>query len=292
MHLSVVVRALNEAEHLPRLLDGIASQSLPPDEVLLVDSGSTDGTVEIAERHGARVVHIRPGEFTFGRALNLGCESAKGDILVFASAHVYPTDEHWLANLVAPFDDPRIGATYGRQTGDERTSFSEMQLFADWFPDADDPDQDHPFCNNANAAIRRSWWDELPYDETLPGLEDIAWATELRKRGGRLAYVADATIVHVHEERLRQTLNRYRREAISHRTFSGAPAMPLGKAASLAARHITADARRAIRTGSMTALPSIAGFRAAQFAGVWLAGRTDASETDKVLRRMYYPRPR
>ena len=289
MHVSVVIRALNEAEHLPRLLEGLASQTRIPDEVLLVDSGSTDRSVEIAEKYGARVVHIPPGDFTFGRALNLGCESAKGDLLVFASAHVYPVSDEWIAELVAPFEVAKVGLVYGRQTGDERTSFSEMRLFRDWFPAQDDLDQDHPFCNNANAAVRRSWWERIPYDEELPGLEDIAWATEMRRQGGQVAYSSQAAIVHVHEESSRQTLNRYRREAIAHRSFSGASPMLLGRAMQLASRHMFADAQAAVSERQFSALPSIVGFRAAQFAGAWLAGREDASDTDKVIRRMYYP---
>jgi len=64
---SIVIRTLNEAEHLDALFDSIDLQSQPPDEVVLVDSGSTDHTVAIAESRGASIVHIPPGEFTFGR---------------------------------------------------------------------------------------------------------------------------------------------------------------------------------------------------------------------------------
>ncbi len=292
MHVSLIIRALNEAEHLPTLLDAVDRQTERPDEVILVDSGSTDGSVEIAEAHGARVVHIPPGDFTFGGALNLGCETAKGEILVFASAHVYPIDDTWLARLTAPFSNSAVGLTYGRQTGDDRTTFSEQRLFESWFPDVDNHDQDHAFCNNANAAIRRSRWEDFPYDEALPGLEDIAWATKLRQRGGTVAYVADATVAHIHEEHFRQTLNRYRREAIAHRSFSGVPPMPAKTCAGLAVRHISADVRAALTTRQLSAIPAIAAFRTAQFAGVWLAGRTPVSDTDKIVQRMYYPRPK
>ncbi len=92
MSISIVIRALNEAEHLPRLLKGLARQTLQPDEIILVDSGSTDSSREICIQAGAKVVSISPSEFTFGRALNLGCEISKGEILVFVSAHVYPID--------------------------------------------------------------------------------------------------------------------------------------------------------------------------------------------------------
>ena len=205
---SIVIRALNEAEHLPALFSGLLRQTRQPDQVILVDSGSDDDTVAIAEAHGADIIHIAPADFSFGRALNVGCEAATGDVLVFVSAHVYPTDEHWLANLIAPFHDAATALSYGRQTGDHRTKFSELQLLRQWFPDVSDPDQATPFCNNANCAVRRNWWTRHPYDENLTGLEDLAWAERALADGGRIAYRADATIVHIHEEDFSGIRNR------------------------------------------------------------------------------------
>src|SRR5690348_16017950 len=88
--ISVVIRALNEERHIGRLLTGLGHQSVQPDQIVLVVSGSTDATVEIARRFGVEIVHIKKEEFSFGRALNIGCEAATGDVLVFVSAHVYP----------------------------------------------------------------------------------------------------------------------------------------------------------------------------------------------------------
>ena len=159
---SIVIRALNEAEHLPELFTGIGKQTLQPDQIVLVDSGSTDDTVPIAEAHGADIVHIEPAEFSFGRSLNRGCAASTGDLLVFVSAHVYPLDDHWLEHLVEPFDSDEVVLSYGRQTGDERSKFSELQLMRQWYPDTSDPDQSTPFCNNANCAVRRSEWEAVP----------------------------------------------------------------------------------------------------------------------------------
>jgi cellulose synthase/poly-beta-1,6-N-acetylglucosamine synthase-like glycosyltransferase len=104
------------------------------------------------------VVHIAPQEFTFGRSLNCGLAHASGEFAVIASAHVYPVYPDWLERLLAPFADPQVGLAYGKQRGDGATRFSEGQIFAHWFPDASQLYQPHPFCNNANAAIRRSLW--------------------------------------------------------------------------------------------------------------------------------------
>ena len=128
------------------------------------------------QAYPVQILHIPPEEFSFGRSLNLGIAEARREFVVFASAHVYPVYPDWLERLLAPFADPKVGLSYGKQRGNSPTNFSEQQVFAHWFPDQSIPHQPHPFCNNANAAIRRSLWQEHPYDETLTGLEDLAWA--------------------------------------------------------------------------------------------------------------------
>lgn len=100
--VSAVIRAYNEAQHIGRLLEGLEQQTVKPDEVVLVDSGSTDDTVAIAEVAGCKVVHIPKSEFSFGRALNMGCAAASGDILLFASAHVYPVYDTHVDTSPAP----------------------------------------------------------------------------------------------------------------------------------------------------------------------------------------------
>ena len=290
--ISIVIRAMNEAEHLPALFDGIARQTCQPDEVILVDSGSTDASVAIARRAGARVIMIKPAEFTFGRALNIGCATAAGDVLVFASAHIYPVDERWLERLTAPLkvhDD--VALVYGRQTGDERSAFSEIEIMRQWFPTESEQNQAHPFCNNANCAVRASLWAQHPYDEELTGLEDIAWARQIQQAGYRIWYEATATIVHLHEERFAQTLNRYRREAIAHKKIFGHHRMYALEAISLCIANIVRDYLAALAQHRLLAnLWAIPKFRCAQFWGTWLGFRQLGEPSVVLKRHFYYPR--
>ncbi len=215
MKVSVVIRCYNEEQHIGRLLSGVMQQTVTDVEIIVVDSGSTDATVAIASRYPIHLVTIRPEEFSFGRSLNLGCQAATGEIIVIASAHVYPVYQDWLAQLIEPFADAKIALTYGKQRGNEVTKYTEHQIFAKWFPNESNRQQAHPFCNNANAAIRRSLWEQVPYDETLTGLEDLDWATRVTQLGYRIAYNAEAEIIHVHDETPKRIYNRYRREAIA-----------------------------------------------------------------------------
>ncbi|HTE29857.1 MAG TPA: glycosyltransferase, partial [Chryseolinea sp.] len=138
MLCSIVIRSHNEERHIGRLLDGINRQQLGPDlriEIIVVDSGSSDSTASIATMMGAQVLHIAKDDFTFGRALNLGCQAAKGEILLFASAHVYPYYKDWIEKMLQPFVDKRVALVYGRQIGNEITRFSEHEIFTKWFPE-------------------------------------------------------------------------------------------------------------------------------------------------------------
>ncbi len=213
--ISVIIRCYNEEKHIGKLLSGITQQTAKDVEIIVVDSGSTDATVAIASRFPIKLVTIDKSEFTFGRSLNMGCAAATGDFLVMASAHVYPLYNDWLEKIIEPFSDPKIGVVYGRQSGNEITKYSEHQVFAQWFSPHSNLNQTYPFCNNANCAVRRELWAERPYDEALTGLEDIAWAKQAMAEGHKVAYSAEAEIVHVHEETPKRIYNRYRREAMA-----------------------------------------------------------------------------
>lgn len=215
--VSIVIRTLNEAKHLNELLSAIARQEcidIHP-EVVLVDSGSTDGTLEIAERHGCRIFHITREEFSFGRSLNMGCEAAEGEILVITSGHCVPVDEHWLQRLCQPILDGVAQYTYGRQFGGVQNHFSECRIFAKYYPETSQIPQEGFFCNNANSALHRDAWARQRFDEELTGLEDMELAQWLVRGGEKIAYVADAGVFHYHNETWPQVRRRFEREAIA-----------------------------------------------------------------------------
>ena len=288
---SVIIRAFNEEKHIGRLLSGILQQTVRPAEIVLVDSGSTDATLSIAAQYPVRVVSIRPDEFSFGRSLNRGLAAAQGEIAVMASAHVYPVYADWLEQLLSPFGDPRVALSYGRQHGDAATRFSEQQVFAKWFPNRSVAHQAHPFCNNANAAVRMALWREHPYDEDLPGLEDLAWAAWAMAQGHAIAYVAEAPVVHVHEETRRMVYNRYRREAMALRIIHPAERFHLWDFIRLVAGNVSSDLLHAARQRVLRHEAwGIVWFRWMQFWGTY-RGFAHAGPISGSLKRIfYYPR--
>ncbi len=288
---SVIIRAYNEAKHLEKLFTGLARQGLADFEMILVDSGSTDATVEIASRAGARIVHIRPEEFTFGRSLNRGIAEAASDRIVMASAHVYPVYPDWLERLLDPFSDPGTAVTYGKQRGGEATQFSEEQIFLQWYPDASRPNQPHPFCNNANAAIRRNLWEKHAYDETLPGLEDLAWARWAFEQGHRIVYVPEAEIVHVHHETPHGVFNRYRREGMAFKQIYPHEQFHFADFVRLFCGNSTSDLREAARQRRFRrSWEGILWFRWMQFWGTYQGYRQSGPLTWQLKQAFYYPR--
>jgi rhamnosyltransferase len=293
MRLSVIIRCFNEERAIGRLLDGIAHQSIRDPEVILVDSGSTDGTLEIARRYPVRILSVPPEEFSFGRSLNVGCRASAGDVVVIASAHTYPIYDDWLAQMVEPFADPRVGLVYGRQRGADTTKYSERQIFAAWFSPASNPDQRHPFCNNANAAIRRALWVQVPYDEELTGLEDLDWATRIFSLGHRIVYAAGAEVVHVHNETWRQVFTRYRREAIALRRIAPQERFGRWDFLRLFATNVASDYHHAARERVLAAnLWEIPAFRLVQFWGTYRGFAHRGPVPGALKERFYYPRGR
>lgn len=291
MNCSIVIRAYNEEKHIGRLLEGIQKQTANDVQVVLVDSGSSDSTVSIAESFGADIVHVPPQDFTFGHSLNLGIQSAKSELVAIASAHIYPVYPDWLASLLHPFEDGKVALTYGKQRGPRSAKFSEQQIFYQWYPDVSEPRQETAFCNNANAAIRKSLWERNPYDETLTGLEDLAWAKWAKERGYDIAYVAEAEIVHVHEETPRAVFNRYRREAMAFKRMYPESHFNVYDFVRLTTMNILSDLRYATRERMLWKnLASIFWFRFMQFHGTHMGYRQSGLLTPQLRETFYYAR--
>lgn len=293
MNCSIVIRAYNEEKYIGRLLEGIRQQTLKDVEIILVDSGSTDSTISIAESFAARIVRIPSDEFTFGRSLNSGVRAATREFVVIASAHVYPVYPDWLESLLRPFEDDRVALTYGKQRGPEYAKFSEQQIFHQWYPDVSKPRQDTAFCNNANAAIRKGLWEQNPYDETFTGLEDLAWAKWVKEQGYDISYVAEAETIHVHNETARGVFNRYRREAMAFKRIYPESHFSVYDFLRLTAMNILSDLWHAAGERVLWKnIASIFWFRYMQFHGTRLGYRESGLLTPQLRETFYYARER
>lgn len=287
---SIVIRAFNEEEHLGKLLTGIMQQTIQDREIILVDSGSTDATPEIASNFPVKIVQINPAEFTFGRSLNRGVAVAAGEFIVIISAHCYPVYPDWLEQLLKPFEDSRVAVSYGKQRGAETNHYSEHQFFRNYFPDISQLNQGQPYTHNANAAIRKSLWEGHPYDEQLTGLEDLAWSSWAKEQGYSIAYAADAEIIHIHLETMKQVHNRYRREAIAMKQILPASQFSIRNMISMIIRKSVKDISQARRDRVLLKeILNILRFRVFQYLGTWQGYRYSGKIDLQLHQQFYYP---
>lgn len=287
---SLVIRAYNEEKHIGRLLSGILEQSIRDVQIILVDSGSKDATLSIAARYPVEIVHIQPQEFTFGRSLNLGIAQAIAPLVVMASAHVYPVYPDWLERLLEPFSDPQVALAYGKQRGAATSKYSEHRIFRQWFPELATRRQAYPFCNNANAAIRRELWEQHAYDEYLPGLEDLAWARWSQEQGYAISYAAEAEVIHVHEENWRGIYNRYRREGMAFKHIYPHESFRFSDFMRLWLGNVWSDWRAAAAEKALRReWVNIIRFRLMQFWGTYRGYRQSGPLTWQLKQTFYYP---
>ena len=215
---SIIIRTFNEEKHLPGLLESLGSQAYRDFEIVVVDSGSLDRTRDIATPWAHKLLRINSHDFTFGYSLNVGIQASSGDYATIISAHTIPVDDQWLEKLVEPLREESTAMSFGRQLGWHRSNFSEIKDLQRTFgPRRKVLRPPHFFAHNGNSAIRKELWQQHPFDETLPGLEDIEWAKYWMERGRVVVYEPVAALYHIHDESWRQVRRRYYREAFAAR---------------------------------------------------------------------------
>ena len=290
MLVSIVIRTLNEATYIAELLEAIDKQIRQnfEVEVVIIDSGSTDATLSIAQSYGCKITFITKDQFTFGRSLNMGSDFANGDILVYISGHCVPTDSEWLMKLIKPIVDGVAGYTYGRQIGRDTTKYSEGKIFEKYFPSQSKIPQNDFFCNNANSAVARQVWSKFKFDEQITGLEDMELAKRFVEKEGRMAYVADACVYHIHNESWFQTRRRYERESIALQSIMPEVQIRIFDMIRYIWASVISDARAAIDEGCfLREFYGIMKFRFAQFSGSY-RGNHDHRELSKKRKENYF----
>lgn len=219
MMVSIIIPTLNASKVLPNLLSILNHQTIKRKELIIIDSSSTDDTIDIANSFGAKIITIRREEFDHGKTRNLGAVKARGDIIIYLTQDAIPVDRHYIENLIKPLKSPEIAASYGRQI--PRADATPPEQFARIFNYPDNPivktKEDIPrlgiktfFFTNACSAIRKKEFEEagrFPEDVIMD--EDIIFAAKLILKGYKIAYVPDAKVIHSHSYSLIQQFKRY-----------------------------------------------------------------------------------
>ncbi len=195
--VSVVIRCKDERPWLSRVLRLVAKQNYRGAvEILVVDSGSSDGTRELPLPVGGRWLDMRPEDFSYGASLNLGCRAAEGEFIVLLSAHCFPLSTSWLSRLIEPFAKPGVGLVHGRQVGDLRLDPSEAFELQALYPPEDR--RGGTSFSDANGALPKALFDACPFDEGLPIGEEAPLVQYAHAQGLEIHYSAGAAVEHGH----------------------------------------------------------------------------------------------
>lgn len=182
---SVIVRAKNEAGTIERTLRAVRDQTVET-ELLVIDSGSTDGTLEIARTWCDRLITLPPERFRYGLALNLGAREAAAPIHVALSAHCCPERTDWIEQALRLYEREDVAGAAGMMVLPDGSPASEGRPYHQRIEDV----QAHPFWGFSNHASswRAEAWRRHPFDEQLDYAEDKEWALRVLQAGWTVAY--------------------------------------------------------------------------------------------------------
>ncbi|MFZ0042877.1 MAG: glycosyltransferase [Solirubrobacteraceae bacterium] len=218
--ISVVIPVKDGGEGLARCLAGIRSQKASEEvEIVVIDSGSTDGSLDVARAHEAVVYEIPTRDFSHGASRNLGASRARGELLVFLSQDAVAVDEQWLTRLTAPVlrDDGCAGA-YGRQLPNEGATPPESYFLNFLYgpeprrqraPTVDELSMNTTLFSNVNSAIPRDIWQRFPFVEDIIMSEDQEWSRRVLLAGFSIAYEPAAAVRHSHNYSMAGAFRRF-----------------------------------------------------------------------------------
>ncbi len=217
--ISVVIPTLNAGSQLEVLIKALREQERPPDQILVIDSASTDQTREIARSLEVDLIKIERDNFDHGATRNLGAEKASGEVIIFMTQDAIPYDSTTFKKLIMPLQESEIVVSYARQIPEKNALPGEKFLrFANYPPASIVKGEDDvealgikTFQNsNVCAAYRRKEFEKLgSFPAPVVCNEDMMFAAKAILNGYKVAYCAEALVLHTHKLGIKQLFKRY-----------------------------------------------------------------------------------
>lgn len=216
--VSIIIPTLNAGKYLPALLHALKNQTHVPEEILIVDSESTDDTTAIAGQEGIRVLSVKRSEFDHGGTRNLAAEAASGDVLFFLSQDALPADAHYIEEMLKSLSQEHVVMTSARQIPRADAPAIETLTRAFNYPaesfvrtaaDIERLGIKAYFFSDVCSAYRRDFFKAMGGFETpILTNEDMLMASWALKKGYAIGYAAEARVYHSHKYTLAQQYKR------------------------------------------------------------------------------------
>ena len=237
--LSIVILTYNGSRDIGEVLTRIYDQKTSASyEVMVIDSGSTDGTQRLVRDFPVRLIEIRKADFSHPGTRNFACQEAEGEFVVFMTQDAIPYNQYWLDNLLKPLaGDPRVAGVYSRQLPRPGCNPSEMRdIYTGAGPirqvrsvDCTDDYQkqnyeahlyDFILFSNVSACYRKAILQKFPFNERLLMVEDMEWCKQVIEAGYTVIYEPTSVVLHSHDHPLKQVYRRHREYGLSLREFT------------------------------------------------------------------------
>ena len=204
--LSLIIRTKNNRQNLAKIFEILKVQDFTGElEIILVDTESRDGTVELAKENGAKIVSINQDDFSYPKSLNLGMKAASHEIVAEIVGHALPFTKSWLRSGIRHFDDPQVAGVYSPVIPKNGATFTEIRWYYPGylyhlFKGSHPVDKTGEGVFGAtNIILRRSLWEKHHFDERFgSGGEDGEWAEWALKQGYKIICEPKFVIRHSH----------------------------------------------------------------------------------------------
>jgi len=281
MLVSIIILTKNEVQNIGRCLGGVFKQQHSFDlEVIVIDSSSTDGTLDVVNRYPVRIVEIKPDEFHHAGTRNLGAALAKGEILVYLAGDAYPADSSWLSSLISNFSDEMVAAVYGRQIppsdinpvnrfrvswhyNDRRKIQSKESMLIYGIPKV-------YYFSDVNSAVRKCIWRRFKFPEEVLFYEDVGLVTKIIDNGYKVIYEPLSRVYHAHNHSVVQIFQRYFDTARNYKTLGFFKNSKAGKINSEGIQFLFSGIMSLIHNGKIVWIPYFIVFTGFGFLGLKL----------------------
>lgn len=219
MRVSVIIPTLNASSEIDALLTAIAAQSLTPDEIIVVDSESNDGTVLLAKAHpNTRVIEIKRSDFDHGGTRDMAFRASSGDVVLFFTQDAAIINSTYIEQIVKATMQDGVACAYGRQIARPDAPLYEKYIREFNYPlssftrSAEDIPQlgiKAFFFSDVCSAYRRTSYLAVDgFDHPMTTNEDMLIAAKFLHAGYRIAYCAEAVVLHSHVYTWKQEYTR------------------------------------------------------------------------------------